>query len=303
MGALLAVRFAPGRAGEAGIVIKHQAEGLVFTIGALLSGLLIVVLWRYFHVVEVPIKEPSPRPHPHWIDFLHDGRPGPMNRRREGILPEWVVQRRTQNRGSLLADHRRLLAEPATTVRSRRSRSPSRPSTRAGPPAGRPETPARRRCSSCWNDAYKRRHGRVSALPAPGLADGGGDVRRPRAAHVAAGRASSRPSANDPGRRPARRATGLHHGHLLPSIVMPPILPIEGIGSSPASARRSSPLISGSALWVGSRFWTRVEHGGDRRGAPRLATRTAEATAYPCKPRRRAWPSTLGPSCMWSSCR
>jgi hypothetical protein len=102
VGALVAIRFFPiAILGEAGLVAKRQADGLAFAVGAVVSLLLIVVLWRYFHaeagVADVPEKPP-------WYDFLTTDDPV-VNRRRDGLLPPRVEQIRTQNRGSVLADH------------------------------------------------------------------------------------------------------------------------------------------------------------------------------------------------------
>jgi hypothetical protein len=102
IGALLALRYLPSTLmAEAGLAVKGQFDELLFAIGLALSGLLVVVLWRYFHtesrIADLPTRIP-------WFDFLTTEDPV-MNRRREGILPARVVQVRTQKQGSLIADH------------------------------------------------------------------------------------------------------------------------------------------------------------------------------------------------------
>ena len=102
VGALIAIRFLPvALLGEAGIWDKRQADALAFSIGATVSLLLVVVLWHYFHdkseIADLPTETP-------WLDFLTTDDPV-MNRHRDDILPERVQLVRTQNRGSLLADH------------------------------------------------------------------------------------------------------------------------------------------------------------------------------------------------------
>ena len=102
LGALIAIRFLPvAILGEAGIWEKRQASGLAFTIGALISGILIPVLWRYFHddsrIPDLPSKTP-------WIDLLTKEDPV-MNRKRLGRLPGRVHMIRVQNQGSVVADH------------------------------------------------------------------------------------------------------------------------------------------------------------------------------------------------------
>ena len=102
VGALIAIRFLPvALLGEAGIWVKRQADELAFAVGATVSLLLVLVLWRYFHRKHRIADLPTPIP---WFDFLTTDDPV-MNRRRKGLLPKRVHERRTQNRGSLIADH------------------------------------------------------------------------------------------------------------------------------------------------------------------------------------------------------
>jgi len=102
LGALVAIRFLPvAILGEAGIGDKRQASGLAFTVGALVSAILIPVLWRYFHddsrIPDLPTRTP-------WIDLLTKEDPV-MNRKRVGRLPAGVHMIRVQNQGSVVADH------------------------------------------------------------------------------------------------------------------------------------------------------------------------------------------------------
>jgi hypothetical protein len=102
VGALVAIRFLPiAILGEAGVWEKHQASGLAFVIGALLSLVLVRVMWAYFHdrsrVPDLPRRI-------RWYDVLTKEDPV-MNRHRTDRLPRHVRQIRTQNRGSVIADH------------------------------------------------------------------------------------------------------------------------------------------------------------------------------------------------------
>jgi hypothetical protein len=102
LGALVAIRFLPiAILGEAGLWDKRQASALAFLVGFLVSLVLVPVLVRYLRT-KTPIVDLPGRPR--WYDYLTKEDPV-LNRHRRGLLPERVRQIRTQNRGSVIADH------------------------------------------------------------------------------------------------------------------------------------------------------------------------------------------------------
>ena len=159
LGALIAVRFLPvAILGEAGIWGKQQASGLAFFVGVLVSLVLIPVLWRYFHdTIRVPDLPSRIR----WFDYLTKEDPV-MNRHRKGRLPDRVCQVRTQNQGSVRADHGSYWLnsdEFVPQVARQISRmDPGFDLMRAGPKADWT------RNAGFLQRSYDRRHGRVSAL-------------------------------------------------------------------------------------------------------------------------------------------
>jgi hypothetical protein len=159
LGALIAIRYLPSALASAtGLGEKNEADSLAFAIGATVSLLLVIVLWRYFHDTRGVADLPTPIP---WYDFLTTEDPV-MNRRRDGLLPRRVQQIRTQNRGSVAADHSAYWANRDQFVSQVVTQigllDPGLDLLRAGP------KPSARDGLYVIAEASKRRRGRVTAL-------------------------------------------------------------------------------------------------------------------------------------------
>jgi hypothetical protein len=247
VGALIAIRFLPvALLGEAGIWVKRQADELAFAVGATVSLLLVLVLWRYFHNKHRVADLPTPIP---WFDFLTTDDPV-VNRRRKGLLPKRVNDVRTQNRGSLIADHSsywqngdQFVPQVAEQIGAL---DPGLGLMTAGPTATDDETKV------LLEMASQRRRGRVSALR-----------RRTNAVIVTTilviGGLLIRPDHQ-------LEAIGTPLGKwlgTLPSFltswaqnVILTILPIDGIQTIVLGALVIV-ILSGLAAWVGSQLWNR----------------------------------------------
>jgi hypothetical protein len=273
VGALFAIRFLPSALlGEAGIWTKRQADGLAFSLGLVLSALLIVVLWRYFHekskIADLPTKPP-------WIDFLTTEDPV-MNRRREGILPDRVTQVRTQNRGSLIADHGSYWQNTDEFV-PQVAMAVADLDPKLNLPVRGPER-RRRETDRLLRDAYALRHRRVSALRLRGSVIVAATIATIAVLLVREGQL----------RAIGQRVSDWFNGlpgfvqSLIPDFARS-ILPIDGIETIVLGAAVIA-ILSGLGMLIGSRLWDRWSGTAtldEQRGRDRIAAAHGQTVEPP----------------------